>query len=273
MPTIVDRDATVALLRAELAAIGALCAGFDEDAWATPTGLPGWTVKDVLAHVVGTESMLLGHASPDVDASHLPHVKNPIGAANESWVESMRPLAGSEVLARFRAVTTERLAALDAMTQADFDAPSWTPAGPDETYGRFMRIRHYDCFLHEDDIRQALGLPERADPDHVEAALDEVAAALGFIAGKKAQLPAGSRVRLRLTGPVDRTYLISVTDRARVVDELDGEPTVGLELPAMLFLRLTGGREDAGPHLGADVALEGDTDLARQLGTHLAYTI
>ena len=39
------------------------------------------------------------------------------------------------------------------MTQADFDAPSWTPAGRDETYGRFMRIRHYDCFMHEHDIR------------------------------------------------------------------------------------------------------------------------
>ena len=50
------------------------------------------------------------------------------------------------------------------MTQADFDAPSWTPAGRDETYGRFMRIRHYDCFMHEHDIRYALGLASEAGP-------------------------------------------------------------------------------------------------------------
>ena len=39
-------------------------------------------------------------------------------------------IRGPEVLEQFRAATAARLEALDAMTQADFDAPSWTPAGP-----------------------------------------------------------------------------------------------------------------------------------------------
>ena len=141
-----------------------------EDQWDVATCLPGWTVRDVLSHIIGTETMLSGEPPPTVDISHLEHMKNPIAEANEVWVESMRSLGRRRDAARFDEVTGRRLAALDAMTQADFDAPSWTPAGRDETYGRFMRIRHYDCFMHEHDMRYALGLPPRAEADDLRSA-------------------------------------------------------------------------------------------------------
>ena len=162
------------------------------------------------------------------------------------WVEANRGLTGPQMVARLEDVTARRLAELDAMDQAGFDAPSWTPAGKDETYGRFMRIRHFDCYLHEQDIRLALGLPARERADDIASSLDEVATGLGFIVGRRAGMPDGSRVRIDLTGPVARTYLVQVDGRAAVVEILDGEPTVGIELPAMHFLRLTGGRHDAG---------------------------
>jgi hypothetical protein len=44
-------------------------------------------------------------------------------------------------------------------------------------------------------------------------------------------------------------------------------------MPAMLFLRLTGGRESADGHIGADLSLEGDRELATQLAGNLAFTI
>jgi len=273
MATIVPRDPMVELLHRELSALDDLGAGLDESDWKRPTCLPGWTVQDNLAHVVGTESMLLGDPPPDADISGITGLANPVAEANEVWVESMRPLRGEDVLARFRSVAARRLEALDAMTQADFDAPSWTPAGPDETYGRFMRIRHYDCFLHEADMREALDRPDRVDADQVAAALLEPVSGLGYIVGKKAKVPSGSSVRIHVTGPVDATYLVEVRDRAAVVDSLDGPPTAGIELDAMLFLRLTGGRRPADAHLGTDIALEGDEELAAQLARHLAFTI
>lgn len=273
MATVVERDEMVDLLRREFDALSTFGAGVDQAAWERPTCLPGWTVKDVLAHIVGTESMLLGEQAPEVDTSHLPHIKNSIGSANEGWVESMRPLSGEELLTRFQAVAERRMGELDAMSQADFDAPSWTPAGPDETYGRFMRIRHFDCYLHELDMREGAGEADRVEPDHVAAALAEPVAGLGYIAGKKAGLPQGSSVSIELTGPVVATYLVDVADRARVVESLPGEPSAGVTLDAVLFLRLAGGRRDAGPHLGNDIALAGDVTLAEQLATHLAFTI
>ena len=273
MPTIVDRDATVTLLATTWEAIDALYAGLGDADWDLPTCLPGWTVRDQLSHMIGTEEMLTGADAPEADISHLTHLRNDIAKMNEVYVESRRGQPGAEVLAAFRAVTATRLAALGAMTQADFDAPSWTPAGPDETYGRFMRIRAYDCFQHEHDARAAVGAPDRDDPAAVRSALDETATALGFIAGRRARLPEGTTVQLDLTGAVPTTYRIAVTDRARVVDALDGEPSVRVAMPGMLFLRLTGGRLDAAPLIGTDIHLGGDEGLGRQLVTNLAFTI
>ncbi len=263
----------MALLRNEFEALGMLCTPLTDDQWYTPTCLPGWSVRDVLSHVIGTESILLGEPAPTVDISHIANLANPIAEANELWVESMRGLSTGELLKRFADVTDRRGSALDAMTQADFDAPSWTPAGRDETYGRFMRIRHYDCYLHEHDIRYALGIAPREDVADVASALDEVSTGLGYIVGRRARLPAGSRVRIELSGPVPRTYLVEVAERAEIVHELHGPPTVGIELPATAFLRLTGGRRDPGTDHTREIDFSGDPELGRQLVEHLAFTI
>ena len=273
MPTIVDKEAIVDLLRHEYAALDEVCSTLTADQWDTVTCLPGWSVRDVLSHVIGAEAMLLGEPAPTVDLSRLTHMQNPIAEANEVWVEAMRPMAGPDMMARLSEVTTRRLVILDAMTQEEFDAPSWTPAGRDETYGRFMRIRHYDCYLHEQDIRMALGIEPRATAVDLASSLDEVATGLGYIVGRRAGMPDGSRVRIELTGPVARTYLVSVDGRASVVAELDGDPTVGIELSAMHYLRLTGGRHDAGIDPADGVTFTGDRELGGRLVANMSFTI
>ena len=276
MATVVEIEPMVAMLAAEWAAVDEMCAPLSAEQFATPTCLPGWTVQDQLAHLAGVELMLDGVPAPQVDVSHLPHVHNDVARMGEVWVEDMRKLSGPEVLEVFRDVTGRRLAALRAMTQAEFDAPSWTPVGADETYGRFMRIRHFDTFMHEHDIRQALSLSDRAEPDEVASALSEIEPSLGYIVGRRAAMPDGSRVVIRLTGPVERTYRVVVDGRARSVDDdagLGGEATVSLTMPTMLFFRLAGGRMPAGPHIGQDLVLGGDPELARQLADNLTFTI
>ena len=273
MQTVVDRDLVVPILIEEFDALLELCGRFGEDDWSAPTCLPGWTVKDVVSHLVGTESMLLGEKAPVADVAGLEHVKNTTAEFNETWVESLRAVPGAELLKRFKAVVSKRAEALKDMTQEDFDASSWTPAAADETYGRFMRIRHFDLFLHELDIRAAVGAADREDPAHVALAVEEPLSVLGYIVGKKAAMPAGTTARIRLTGPINETHHVVVEERARVVDRLDGEPTTGIALSPVLFLRLTGGRVDARPYLGDAITLEGDAELATQLATNLTFTI
>lgn len=270
--TLLDKDEVTAGLVDVWRTIDALMADVPEDGWQTATALPGWCVRDVVAHVVGTECMLAGLPTPDVDVSGLGHVRNPIGELNECWVRHLSADAGADVLTRFRDVTAQRRAALEAMSREEWDAPTATPAGQD-TYGRFMRIRIFDCWMHEHDVRDALSLPASAaelDGAASRFALDEVAVSMGFVVGKRAQAPDGSRVALVLTGPLARTIRVAVDGRAAVVDDFGGaEPTATITLDGFAFTRLCGGRL-RGP---ADVVYGGDVELGERVVANLNYVI
>jgi uncharacterized protein (TIGR03083 family) len=252
-------------------ALAALGAGLDDQDWARGTPCPGWPVAAQYAHVIGTESALLGRDRPAGDPLTRPHVRNDIGGFNEIWVEALAGVPRQEVLARFAEVTDARRKALAAMTEEDFDAPSWTPVGQAD-YRRFMEIRVFDCWVHEQDVRDAVGQPGHEDGPVAEQAVEEIVRALGYIVGKRGGAPDGSRVTIELTGPVVRTLHVAVDGRARVVDTLDGPATAAVSLASGTFTRLACGRVDPTSVLG-DVQLSGDTELAGRVVANLAFTI
>lgn len=267
-----EQDQIIGLLSDEWAALDGLLAGLTEQDWSRPA-LPGWDVHDTVSHMIGTERMLSGAEHPPVpgEGAAGEHVRNDIGRANEAWILALRDRPHAGLLDDFRAITGQRLAALRALTPEEFNAPSWTPAG-NGTYARFMQIRVFDCWMHEQDIRAAVGQPGHEDGSVAEQALAEVVLALGYVIGKRGRAPDGSSVLIRLTGPVRRELRVAVNGRAAVVAELPGEPTATLTLTSSLFLRLAGGRQDPEAALG-QIELGGDAALARRLATNLAYTI
>ena len=265
-----SKDRIIALLGSEWSALTDLLSGLDFDAWSAPA-LPGWDVHDVVAHMVGTETMLDGGPSPEIPDPVGAHVRNDIGRANEAWIVSLRDRSHAELLADFRAITAKRLASLTAMSVDEFWAPSWTPAGQ-ATYGRWLEIRVFDCWMHEQDIRAAIGRPGREEGPEAEQSLAEVIGALGYVIGKRGRAPDGSSVLIGLTGPIKRELRVLTAGRAKVVDSLDEDPTATIALSSSLFLRLAGGRQD--PEAALDqISLGGDVALARQLATNLAFTI
>ncbi|QZA11191.1 maleylpyruvate isomerase family mycothiol-dependent enzyme [Mycolicibacterium holsaticum DSM 44478 = JCM 12374] len=273
--TILDKSTVLAGLFAVWDDIAALAAGLDDPQWQAPTALPGWTVHDVTAHMVGTESMLRGLPTPetDVDVSTLTHVRNDIGAMNERWVRDMRRISPGQLLEEFRAVTADRREALTALSDDDWNAATMTPAGPD-SYGRFMRVRVFDCWMHEHDIRDAVGQPasnEELTGPAADLALDEMSASMGFVVGKLGGAPDGSWVSIELTGPLARTINVAVTGRAQVVDDFgDEQPTSTIRLDGLLFTRLAGGRT---PLDHDAVTYGGDVAVGRRIVEHLNYVI
>jgi len=267
-----DKAQIVTLLGEEWSILSELLGGLGDDGWSAPA-LPGWDVHDVVAHLIGTERLLAGAEQPQLpaDSDGLRHVRNEIGQVNEAWVIELRSRTHAELLADFRAITAQRLASLEAMSQAEFDADSWTPAGQ-ATYGRFMRIRLFDCWMHEQDIRTAVGLPGHEAGPIAEQALAEVTSALGYVVGKLGRAPDGSSVLISLTGPVERELPVVVEGRARLVDALPGSPTASLALSSTLFFRLAGGRIDAAAAAG-HIESGGDAQLASQIAANLAFTI
>jgi uncharacterized protein (TIGR03083 family) len=274
--TRLDKSDVLDGLFAEWDGIVAMADGLSDSQWQEPTPLPGWSVRDVVAHVIGTESMLQGVGTPqaDVDVSTLKHVRNDIGVMNERWVRKLRGISLDDLRDKLRTTVAERRTALTDMSDDDWNETTATPAGPD-TYGRFMRVRVFDCWMHEHDIRDALERPaseaDLAGPAS-RLALDEVAASMGFVVGKLGGAPDGSRVRIELTGPLRRTINVAVDGRGRVVEDFDAEPTATIEIDALLFTRLAGGRTPLAQHAGA-IAYGGDEAVGKRIVEHLNYVI
>jgi uncharacterized protein (TIGR03083 family) len=273
--TELDKSDVLSGLFATWDSLDRLLTGLSEQQWQTPTPLPGWCVHDVVAHIIGTESVLQGISTPDadIDVTTLAHVRNDVGVANECWVRHLSAESGADVHQRFRAVTADRRKTLTDMSVDDWNAPTLTPVGPD-SYGRFMRVRVFDCWMHEHDIRDALD-EQASDADLAGPAarltLDEMATSMGYVIGKLGKAPDGSRVAIELTGPLARTIRVLVDRRARVVDDFDGEePTSMIRLDGVLFTRLAGGRADTGV---AGVELGGDQEVGARIVEHLNYTI
>jgi uncharacterized protein (TIGR03083 family) len=279
-PGIVADNSAAALtsqLRQVWADLADLGQSLSDEEWHRPTPCPGWSVAAQYAHVIGTEAMILGRPNPYVEspAEKPAHVLNPIAEFNEVWVTALAATPREEVLAQLAEVTRARLDALDAMTEEDFDAPSWTPVGQAD-YRRFMQVRVFDCWVHLQDVRDAVERPGGESGPAAEQSIDELVRAAGFVIGKKAGAPAGSGVRIDLTGPVIRCVDIDVAERAKVVTGLAGPPTVTVELSSTAYSRLSCGRMDPAAVLAGalgGVRLRGDEALGRRIVEHLAFTI
>ncbi|MGH3563717.1 MAG: maleylpyruvate isomerase family mycothiol-dependent enzyme [Mycobacterium sp.] len=282
--TQLDKTEVLSGLFASWDALDRLLDGLPEPRWRTPAPLPGWDVRAVVSHIIGTESTLLGIATPeaDVDVTALEHVRNDVGATNERWVRHLSGEPGAVLHERLRAVTDERRQALTKLPDDDWGGLTPTAAGPD-SYGRLMRVRVFDCWMHEQDIRAAIGLPA-SDAELVgpasRLALDEMAAVMGFVVGKLGQAPDGSRVAIELTGPLARTIRVVVDRLGRVVDDFGGlgvppacggTPTATIRMDGLQFTRMAGGRADATGAGGVD--LGGDQEVAARIVEHLDYVI
>ena len=275
--TKLDKSAVLSGLFAEWDSIGALLDGLPEAEWQAISPLPGWDVKALVSHMIGTESFLSGIAAPqpDIDVSTLDHVRNDMGAMNECWVRHLSGEVGPDLLKRFRAITDERRKTLTGLTDDEWNAVTPTPVGPD-SYARFMRVRVFDCWMHEQDIREALLRPpsdDELDGPAAQLAFDEIEAAMGYVVGKLAKAPDGSRILFELTGPLARSIRVSVDGRAGVVDDFGGlEPTATIRLDALQFTRLAGGRPMSAARPQA-IELGGDKDVAARIVEHLNFVI
>ncbi len=234
----------------------------------------GWSVRDVLSHVIGVEAGLLGEPVPEVDVSHLTHMRNPIAEANER-VGGVHCGAcpGTRCWPGWRTWRAAGWPLLDAMTQADFDAPSWTPAGRDETYGRFMRIRHYDCYLHEQDIRLALGLPARESAADLASALDEVATGLGYIVGRRAGCPRAPGCASTSPARWPAPTWSGSTAGPRWSSRSTATRPSGSSWGPCASSASPGDAHDAGTAPADGVTFTGDRALGEQLVANLAFTI
>lgn len=255
---------TIDKLRDVWASISELGAGLDESEWKTATDLPGWTVQDNLAHLIGTERTLQGLPRPDHVAPDADHVKNPIGAANEIEVDSRRHLSGADVLNEWNDTVALRLATFEAGGDDYFEQPAMTPTGPG-TVADFLHIRVMDCWAHEQDMRRAVGRPGGLDSASAAHSIDRLIRTLPIVVGKRAATPEGAAVAFDITGPVERHLVYEVRDgRAGLVDTSSAPPIATVSMDSETFAILAFGRRPAADVLDR-ITFGGDVDHGRRI--------
>jgi len=254
--------------------IDSLCSPLTEVQWKTPTDCPGWSVQDQVSHLVGAESQILGNPRPDHTPKETAHVKNDVGRSNEVLVDYRRSWPGREVLEEFQALTGQRLVLLRGLTDEQFAAETQTPIGPG-TLTDFVRIRIFDAWVHEQDIRRALQLPGELDGPVAVHSVWRIARAMPFVVARKAQAPDGVTVVFDITGPAGRVVPVGIEGRRG--SELDSEPaspTVRITSDVETFACLGCGRWDPAEALrSGKITVTGDTELGETIVTNMNIMI
>ena len=264
----------VDLMAAVWQSISDLCADFSPEQWATPTECPGWSVQDQVSHLVGSECRLLGRPAPEHEPADTSNVRNEIGRSNEALVDYRRQFSGAAVLAEFRVVTAERLAALRAMTDDDFAAETDNPLGRGP-YTDLLRIRIYDAWVHEQDMRRALGIPGHLGGPVAAHAYGRTAMAMPFVVGRKVKPADGTTVVFEITGDTGGVIALNMDGgRAHRMDAAPESPTVRLTMNLASFNALGTGRRTAEAALAAGaVAIDGDRELGERIAGEMNFMI
>jgi uncharacterized protein (TIGR03083 family) len=254
-------DDTVALLRS-----------LDDADWARPTDLAGWDVKAVAAHLAHLESELAGNDQQHVEVAEAPHIVSPMGYYTEMGPLARREWPADRIVDELEQSAATRLSELRADPPTDGTAaPTRTPGGIGWDWNTLLSNRIVDVWMHEQDIRRAVGRPGGMDTPGAEHTVSVFARGFGYTVGKRVEPPAGTTVALEVTGlrPLHLAVEVGDDGRARPVVPPPDSPTVRLTMDLETYVLLSGGRCDP---TEVEVTVTGDERLGLRVLVALALT-
>ncbi|HQR80579.1 MAG TPA: maleylpyruvate isomerase family mycothiol-dependent enzyme [Actinomycetota bacterium] len=222
--------------------------------------LPGWTVADIVAHVAALEAELSGQPLPahEPDWDALPHANDLFSRYTEIGVDYRRGWTPVQLRTELAQVAVTRTEQLTTGPQ-DSERRVVAVGGIERSFGRLLRMRCFDIFLHDLDIRDALHMPppELAEAARVTAGL--MADALGFVWVKRAGAQPGDVLHFVVPDWIDAWVGVGEDGRGGVVEP--GQAAVTVTLAPLEFLRLASGRGGDPDSAG----IEGDAELGRRV--------
>ncbi|MET9294434.1 maleylpyruvate isomerase family mycothiol-dependent enzyme [Streptomyces sp. NPDC003077] len=254
-------------------AISELVKPLVEGEWSRPTELPGWSVRDIVSHIIGLESEMLGDPRPIHSLPRdLFHVKTDFARRMELQVDVRRHHTGPEMTAELEYIVLRRKRALREDTR-DPETVVRSPLGEDRSLKYILRQRAFDVWVHEQDLRRALGHPGNLDSPGGQLTRDLFLLVLPKVVMKDGGAPAGSSIVFDVSGPLEfmRTVRVDETGQATLDSSVSLGPTATIATDWETYLRLACGRVK--PAAVADrVKIEGDRDLAQGILDRFAFT-
>jgi uncharacterized protein (TIGR03083 family) len=219
---VVDRFAA---LRTQL--LGVL-AGLSAEDWARPTAAPGWSVKDVAAHLLGGDVGILsrkrdGFRAPGAVFQTYAELVELVNRLNREWVQAAQRMSprlllelltftGPEVEAYFLSLDVRALG----------EPVSW--AGPDRAPVWLDLAREFtERWHHQQQIRDATGKAPLYDPYFFAPVLDTFVRALPD-SFRGVSAPDGTGVRFEISGGSGGVwFLVRVGDAWELALEAEDE--------------------------------------------------
>ncbi|MGY5123280.1 maleylpyruvate isomerase family mycothiol-dependent enzyme [Streptomyces nigrescens] len=244
-----------------------------EGEWNRATGLPGWSVRDVVSHVIGLECEMLGDPRPiHTLPRDLYHVRSESARRMEVQVDVRRHHTAPEMLGELEYTVIRRSRQLRNESRQP-DAVVRSPLGEDRSLEFVLQQRAFDVWAHEQDLRRALGKPGNLDSPGAHVTRDLLVKVLPGIVAKRAQAPADSAVVFDVSGPLEflRTVRIDAEGNATIDGSVSLGPTVTLALDWDTFHQLACGRVRPAA-VAEQIKIDGDAELAAAILDHFAVT-
>jgi uncharacterized protein (TIGR03083 family) len=206
--------------------LAAQLADLSDEQWATPSRCAGWSVQDVIAHLMATNQFWAVSIDAGLAGKPTRYLAafDPVATPAE-MVEEERHRSADEVLDRFADSTEKLAAAVGRIDGAGWALPGEAPPGHIPLTAVALHAL-WDAWVHERDVLLPLGRTPVEEPDEITACL-AYAAALSPAVGIAGGSTRPGAITVDATGP-DLHLVVDVGDT--VVVGADGAPAGALHL-------------------------------------------
>jgi uncharacterized protein (TIGR03083 family) len=253
-----DKDEILRSIRDERVRTTTFLRALEPPQWDTATALPGWRIREVVAHLISLDVSALNGSILPVAMGSMERLER----WNDRQVGKRANRPPSELILALERWGPRFVRLARAMPSALFRLRMPTIWGR-APGGLLIWSRAYDEWVHRQDMRRALEMPdEDADLSSVGGFLVHAAAAN--------LLPAlrdrGGRVELRLAGvPVPAHVFDLTAGRLEAGSGLSSDAAIRVDRPAA-FVIAAAGRSPSLQELreAGDIVVEGDDVLAKE---------
>jgi uncharacterized protein (TIGR03083 family) len=249
VPTVPDISADEAFARAADAFYGLLGA-LSEEGWRTQA-LRGLDVQGLVGHLTGVELDTQRALAGDPAVADAEHVESTQGSAVRQAGRS--PAQTLDEWRRAADHTLELARRADGDLAAGGCDARIAVHGIRLPLGDLLVVRAFELWVHDNDIRRAVGLPPSVpDPPVLRLMSDLAARMLPYAAARMGLHPVD--VRLVLTGPGGGTWDVAIGQGAGG-HEAAGQESLAIVADAVGFCRLAANRvtpAELGPHITGD---------------------
>jgi uncharacterized protein (TIGR03083 family) len=254
-------------------AISELVQPLVEGEWNWRTPCPGWSVRDVVSHVIGLDSEMYGDPRPIHSLPRdLFHVTNDLQRYMEMQVDVRRHHTAPEMTSELELMIIRR----NRQLRNESRQPGTIvrgPLGAELTLEESMRNHAFNVWVHEQDLRAALGRPGNLDSPGAHIARDVLLGELPAVVANRAEAPRSSAVVFDVNGPIEflRTIRVDIQGRGTLETVPALGPAASFSLDWETYVLLACGRVT--PEAVADrVKAEGDPALTAAILRNFAVT-